>query len=159
MILTPNIRLAEAGDARAMAQMSRQYVEQGLGWSWTEGRVLGAIRSRACNVAVVRERARLAAFGIMQYADDKAHLALLCVHPGRRRRRLGTQLLAWLEKCADTAGIGCVLLEARADNEAALAFYEHLGYRSTGRISGYYRGVLDAVKLEKRLWAEPQVEQ
>lgn len=154
MIITPNIRLAVPRDARDIAQMSRLYIEQGLGWSWTEGRVLGAIRSRSCNVAVVRERGLLAGFGVMQYGEDKAHLALLCVHPGWRKRRIGAQLVAWLEKSADTAGIGCIQLEARADNEAALAFYERLGYRNAGRISGYYRGVLDAIKLEKHLWAE-----
>ena len=49
------------------------------------------------------------------------------------------------------AGIECVRLEARADNPNAIAFYRRQGYREAGRIAGYYRGTVDAVRLEKRL--------
>ena len=38
------VRLARLADAPAIATMSRDYIEQGLGWSWTVGRVERAIR-------------------------------------------------------------------------------------------------------------------
>jgi [ribosomal protein S18]-alanine N-acetyltransferase len=144
----PAIRLAMAQDAALIAEMSRDYVECGLGWSWTPARVLGAVSHRATNVAIAGE---LLAFGIMHYGDDSAHLALLAVRPNQQRRGLGTRLLAWLEKPARVAGIECIRLEARADNPNAIAFYRRQGYREAGRIAGYYRGTLDAVRLEKRL--------
>jgi ribosomal protein S18 acetylase RimI-like enzyme len=44
-----------------------------------------------------------------------------------------------------------VRVEVRDYNPNALAFYEALGFRVTGRVPGYYDGVLDAVRLVKRL--------
>jgi ribosomal protein S18 acetylase RimI-like enzyme len=88
----------------------------------------------------------------MEYGDETAHLVLLGVQPLQRRRGLGRAVVLWLEACANTAGIGLIRLEARADNPTAIAFYESLGYRVASRISGYYSGLIDAIRLEKRLW-------
>jgi [ribosomal protein S18]-alanine N-acetyltransferase len=151
MISIPNITLATAVDARAIAGMSRQYIEYGLGWSWTRERVLRAIHHRETNVAVIHEEGSLLAFGIMSYGEHKAHLVLLAVDPEHRNRGLGATLLAWLEKCAVTAGLERIQLEARADNPGAIAFYEEQGYGSIARVPGYYRGTVDAVRLEKSL--------
>jgi ribosomal-protein-alanine N-acetyltransferase len=148
MTANPPIRLATPQDAALIAEMSRDYVEHGLGWSWTPARVLAAVNHQATNVAVAGD---LVGFGIMHYGDDSAHLALLAVRPARQRCGLGTLLLEWLEKPARVAGIECLRLEARADNPSAIAFYRRQGYREAGRIAGYYRGSIDAVRLEKRL--------
>ena len=152
MILIPQITLARADDARGIAEMSREYIEYGLGWSWTPSRVLKAIQEPATNVAVIRERGVLPGFGIMRYGEQRAHLVLLAVAPTHRHQGLGAVLLAWLEKCAATAGLERVLLEARADNPAAIAFYTEQGYSQTGTVPGYYLGLVDAVRLEKQLW-------
>ena len=157
MLLLPGIRLALPADARAIAEMSREYIEHGLGWSWTRERVLKAIHDGSTNVAVVHEEERVRAFGIMQYGDRRAHLSLLAVQTVHRQRGLATLLLAWLEESAVVAGIERIQLEARSDNAVALGFYARQGYRQTGTVPGYYRGVLDAVRLEKTLW-EPGVE-
>jgi ribosomal-protein-alanine N-acetyltransferase len=150
MLLLPVIRLAEATDAESIALMSRGLIEQGLGWNWREARVRHAVADRATNVAVMTEGAVLLGFGIMHYRDEIAHLALFAVDPGRRRRGLGARLLAWLEEPARIAGIDRVRLEARADNEAAIAFYLEQGFRRVQTVPGYYEGLVDAVKLEKR---------
>jgi ribosomal protein S18 acetylase RimI-like enzyme len=76
---------------------------------------------------------------------------LLGVEAIHRNRGLATLLLSWLEKSAVVAGLECIRLEARSDNVIALAFYARQGYRQTGTVPGYYRGVLDAVRLEKKL--------
>jgi ribosomal-protein-alanine N-acetyltransferase len=147
----PAVRLATAQDALPIAQMSRDFIEQGLGWSWTPSRVLAAMRSRSANVACIDEQLRLAGFGIMEYGDETAHLSLLAVRPEQRERGLGAHLLAWLEKPARVAGIGSIRVEARADNPRAIGFYCRQGFREAGRIAGYYRGTLDAIRLEKAL--------
>lgn len=151
MLLTPVVRLAVAQDATGIAQMSRDYIEHDLGWSWREGRVLRAIRDRATNVAVIPEGEGIAGFGIMQYHDESAHLALFAVHPEHRQQGLGSLLVLWLEKPAAVAGMERIRVEARADNPQAIAFYCRLGFRETGRVAGYYSGVMDAVRLEKNL--------
>ena len=152
MIVIPDVRLAVPSDARSIAQLSRDSIEHGLPWRWTQTRVLGAIGSKSANVAVVSERSCLSAFGIMEYGDETSHLVLLGVQPSRRRTGLGRAVVLWLEACAHTAGIGLIRLEARADNPTGIVFYESLGYRVASRISGYYSGRIDAIRLEKRLW-------
>jgi ribosomal-protein-alanine N-acetyltransferase len=151
MIVAPTIRLGTSRDVAAIAAMSRDYIEQGLGWSWTPARVEAAVRDCAVNVAVIGSLERVVGFGIMHYGDDSAHLALLAVHPNEQHRGLGSLLLAWLEQSARVAGLIRIRLEARADNPAAIGFYDKQGYREIGRTAGYYRGSIDAVRLEKQL--------
>ncbi|MGH8207813.1 MAG: GNAT family N-acetyltransferase [Steroidobacteraceae bacterium] len=147
----PAIRLALPTDAAHIAAMSRDYVEAGLSWSWTTARVLRSIADHASNVAVIADSEGMLGFGIMQYGDHTAHLALLAVHPGHRNRGLGTRLMGWLEKPAVVAGIVSIRLEARADNPLAIDFYRRRGFEPHGRIAGYYQGRIDAVRLGKSL--------
>jgi ribosomal protein S18 acetylase RimI-like enzyme len=147
----PQIRFATPLDAAMIAEMSRDYIEYGLGWSWTPARVLAAVSDRSTNTAVLVEREDIAGFGIMHYGDETAHLALLAVRPNLQQRGLGALLMSWLEKPARVAGIERIRLEARADNPNAIGFYRKQGFREAGRIAGYYRGSVDAVRLEKQL--------
>jgi len=151
MITDYKVRFALPTDAADIADMSRDFIEHGLGWGWTKGRVLRNIHDKATNVAVIREGGQLFGFGIMRYGDESAHLFLLGVHFLRRRRGVGTALVSWLEASARTAGIESVRVEARVSNKSARAFYQSLGYKEIGRVPQYYRGVEDAVRFEKRL--------
>ena len=54
MITNASVQLASSGDAEEIAALSRDYIEQGLGWSWNAARVRRAIRDPNVNVAVVR---------------------------------------------------------------------------------------------------------
>ena len=154
MIANHQIWLALPADARSIAEMSRDYIENGLGWGWTKARVLRAMRDKSTNVAVAHDRGYLLGFGIMAYGDNAAHLVLLGVHKTQRKRGLGACILLWLEECALTAGIERIQVEAREDNEAALWFYRGRGYREIEKLTGYYRGIVNGVRLEKRLWAQ-----
>ncbi|MEO8541927.1 MAG: GNAT family N-acetyltransferase [Burkholderiaceae bacterium] len=147
----PPIRLANPDEAQSIARMSRDWIEHGLGWSWTAARVLQAIGDPSTNVAVLIKGDRLSGFGIMQYLDDDAaHLVLLAVSPVLRHQGMGRQLLLWLEQSAQVAGSTAIRLECRADNTNAIAFYQHLGYRQVGTVLGYYERRVDAVRLLKR---------
>lgn len=146
-----DIRLATTADAVSIAAMSRDQIEQGLPWSWTEARVLAAIRNPETNVAVIGERGALRGFGIIAYRDDTAHLLLFSVDPAHRRRGLGCTLLSWLEEVALTMGITRVVVECRRDNAPARNFYAVSGYHELAITRGYYRGREDAVRLEKWL--------
>jgi len=150
MIDASEIRLALPQDAVRIATMSRDYVEDGLGWGWTPARVLRSIRDRATNVVVAECGADLAGFGIMKYLDDDAHLLLFAVRPEYRRRGVGSGLVAWLESTATTAGIELIFLETRATNTAAREFYAARGYRELATLPRYY-GSEDAVRIGKDL--------
>lgn len=151
MLMLPTTRLAHVVDAAAIADMSRRDIEYGLGWSWREPRVRHAILDPATNVAVMTQPDGIVGFGIMQYRDETAHLALFAIRPSHRNCGLGSQLVAWLEKPALIAGVQHVRVEARADNEKALSFYRRLGFIPVKTVAGYYSGIVDAVQLEKRL--------
>jgi ribosomal-protein-alanine N-acetyltransferase len=153
MIAESAVVLATRGDARAIAEMSRQYIEHGLGWSWTEARVAHAIDDPDTNVAVVRDGGRIVAFGIMGYREERAHLALFAVRTSHQRRGMGSAVLRWLEQVARDAGIRTILVECRRDNGPARNFYGEHGYHERIITPGYYRGVEDAVRLEKWLAA------
>jgi ribosomal-protein-alanine N-acetyltransferase len=155
MISHHDIGLAVADDAAHIALMSRDLIEHGLGWRWTPPRILKAIRDPVTNVAVARIQGKLVGFALMQYKDDEAHLLLLAINPACRRNGIGTALMAWLEACALTAGIGFIYLEARARNDEARAFYRRLGYSEVKRVRGLYAEHEDGVRLAKDLWATP----
>jgi ribosomal-protein-alanine N-acetyltransferase len=155
MPAVPALRLAERGDAAGIATLSRDRIEQGLGWSWTAPRVLRSIADRSSNVVVAAENGLLDGFGIMKYHDDEAHLLLLAVRASAGRRGIGAALVAWLEASARVAGIGQVYLEARLTNNGARAFYATLGYQEIQTLPGDYRGVEACVRLAKDLWVAP----
>jgi [ribosomal protein S18]-alanine N-acetyltransferase len=136
-------------DAPGIAVMSRDLIEAGLGWRWTPREVAQLIRDRTTNVAVAHAGAHLIGFGIMQYADDEAHLLLFAVRPAQRRAGVGSSLLAWLEATAVVAGIEMIFLEARSSNAAARAFYAANGYRELAVMPGYYSNREDAVRMGK----------
>ena len=139
--------LARADEAESIARMSRQYIENGLPWSWDEQRIERCLRHPDCVVLAARDRRRLAGFAIMEFHDVHAHLALLAVQPGCRRRGIGRELVEWLEASARTAGIFTVQLEMRDHNDEARRFYERLGYRESGRKAGYYAEREDAIRM------------
>ena len=64
MLAIPTIRPALPQEAPVIAELSRDNIEHGLGWSWTTTRVLHAIRDPSTNVAVALKHlgARLVAW-------------------------------------------------------------------------------------------------
>ncbi len=153
-----DIALARPSDATAIAELSRDAIEHGLAWRWRPSRVARCIAAPDTNVAVARDNAHLAGFGLMQYAEDTAHLLLLAVTAAHRRRGIATGLVTWLEKSALTAGIGEVQVEVRVSNRYAQRLYGKLGYRTMGRLRGYYQGHEDALRLQKDLWCPISVD-
>ena len=147
--------LATREDAPTLAAMSRDYIERGLGWRWRVPAIENLIASPDTVVLCARASNApgnaIIGFGIMQYALDEAHLILLAVRPRMRRRGLARELLAWLEKTADTAGIRKIELEVRERNAGARKFYRKQGYKSGRLIPRYYDGIETAVRMAKKL--------
>ena len=140
------IRLAEQRDAQAIALMSRDFIEAGLGWKYDAGRVLRAIRDRETLVAIACEggkaagRGTITGFAIMEFGDERAHLVLLAVRPSHRRLGIGERLFAWLLESSRAAGMASIHLELRSSNDAARRFYRAMGFFETVLVPGYYRG-------------------
>jgi ribosomal-protein-alanine N-acetyltransferase len=153
MIADVPVQLATRADALQIAEMSRDTIEYGLPWGWTETRVARAIRSPDMNVVVVREDGRVAGFGIMGYLDEDAHLLLLAVRQERRRSGIASAILLWLEKVAQAAGASRIRVESRQENAPARHFYNEHGYHERALRKRMYSGAADGVMLEK--WLRP----
>ena len=114
-----DIRMAAVSDARRIAEMSKNLIEAGLGWSWTEERGVRSMRDKDTNVVVACDGAHIIGFGITKYRINEAHIVLFAVEKSSQRNGVGTALIKWIEKTALVAGIGIVYLEARLKNSAA----------------------------------------
>jgi [ribosomal protein S18]-alanine N-acetyltransferase len=79
-------------------------------------------------------------------AGDVADLQRIAVAPGWRRRGVAGALLG----ACDVSAFARVLLEVRADNAAAIAFYRRHG--SSRR--GYYADGADAVGMQRPAGAD-----
>jgi ribosomal-protein-alanine N-acetyltransferase len=144
------IRIADPRDAQAIAMMSRDFIEAGLGWKYDAARVMRAIRDRETLAVVACEsgksaapsnlgRGTLTGFAIMELGDERAHLVLLAVRPSHRRLGIGQRLLEWLLESARCAGMASIHLELRAGNDAARRFYRAMSFYETVLVPGYYR--------------------
>jgi ribosomal-protein-alanine N-acetyltransferase len=145
--------LARADDARAIATMSRDLIESGLGWSYPPERVRRLIASTDTVALVARAGATLAGFAIMEFGADRAHLMLLAVSPPHRRQGLGRRLMQWLLQSAQVAGIESLHLELRLSNQGAAAFYRALEFGATLQVPGYYQQREAALRMVRVLRA------
>ncbi|MCW2742374.1 MAG: ribosomal-protein-alanine acetyltransferase [Blastococcus sp.] len=87
--------------------------------------------------------------GLIAY-DDEAHVATLGVTKALQGEGVGSLLLDDLLAEADRRS-PVVLLEVRADNEAAQHLYRKRGFEEIGRRRGYYRpSGADAVVMKRK---------
>lgn len=150
------VRLAQPGDAEDIAALSRELIERGLPWNWRPDRVLKAIRNPETNVAVAGVAGELAGFGIMEYLETDAYLALFAVGHANQRKGIGRSLLGWLEASARVAGAQRIRLETRRDNVPARSFYNELAYQEVSIRRDRYSDGVDGILLEK--WLRPRPE-
>jgi [ribosomal protein S18]-alanine N-acetyltransferase len=146
---------ARPADAQALAAMSRDLIEAGLGWGYRTERFARLIASDDTVALVARANDTPVGFAVMEFGEERAHLIVLAVLPRHQRIGVGRQLVAWLLKSAVTAGITSVHVELRADNAAAFALYRAMGFCETLRVPGYYRGKETAVRMIRMLRVAP----
>jgi ribosomal-protein-alanine N-acetyltransferase len=147
----PLIEFAKPSDTTEIAALSKNEIEQGLGWKYTPEQIVRLINDDTVNVVVARFASRLAGFGIMTYYNNNANLDLLAVKRPYRRIRIGTHIVHWLEQVAITAGAYNIFVQVRSRNSPAVAFYENLGFLLLEEKKGYYRGVESALIMAKSI--------
>ena len=97
--------------------------------------------NRAATLLVAESTERPNVVGYLGFwlIADEAHISTLAVHPSRRRRGIGEQLLREALQMAANRGAEVVTLEVRESNQAALDLYGKFDFRVVGRRPGYYR--------------------
>jgi ribosomal protein S18 acetylase RimI-like enzyme len=148
------LRIANPDDSRSIAEMSRDLIERGLGWSWTPQRVARHIRNRDTTTIVACEGAQIIGFAIMYFGDEHAHLNLLAVDPRYQRTGIGLRMMNWMRESCMISGIAVIYLELRANNDSGRKFYASYGFEETGTVPRYYFGVETAVCMALRLRPE-----
>jgi len=81
---------------------------------------------------------RVVGYTVAWFIADGVHLMNIAVHREFHRQSIGKRLMNHLIDTAKAAGKRVILLEVRASNAAAHAFYRRFGFRSVGIRPGYY---------------------
>ncbi|MDO5620452.1 MAG: GNAT family N-acetyltransferase [Paracoccus sp. (in: a-proteobacteria)] len=99
------------------------------------------------------------AFLIGRVIADEAELLTLATDPATRRQGFASALCRNFTQQAADRGAATGFLEVAADNTAALALYQGLGWQAAGRRKSYYAPGVDGVVMRLNLAemrADPQ---
>ena len=141
------LQFARPRDAQALAVMSRDLIEAGLGWTYQPKRIAELIGDPESITLVARDGQQLVGFAVMTFGDERAHLILLAVRRTHQRRGLARRMVEWLVRSAQAAGMASVHVELRASNRPAYLLYRGLNFAETVHVPGYYRGRETAVRM------------
>jgi ribosomal protein S18 acetylase RimI-like enzyme len=120
------MREAQAADAGAVIAL---WEACGLTRPWNDPAVdfARAVAGPASAVLLLREGGALAASVMVGFDGHRGWVYYLAVAPERRRAGLGRVMMDAAEAWLRARGAPKIQLMVRADNEAALGFYESLG--------------------------------
>ena len=134
------IRAGTEADLEAVVEI--EHASQPPGWSRAQ---FGEEFQRPGGLFLLAEvEGCVCGFAIGWSVAQQTHILNVAVHPNRRRKGIGRNLVEAL--LASGRGEEA-LLELRASNTAACALYESLGFQEVGRRSGYYRDGEDAILM------------
>jgi [ribosomal protein S18]-alanine N-acetyltransferase len=145
---TLRVRRAGAADADAVAGLEAQIFGDD---AWSRASVSEELSnpSRQALVAV-DDAGAVRGYVMVLGVGDVADLQRIAVAPGWRRRGVAGALLG----ACDVSAFARVLLEVRADNVAAIAFYRRHGFAQTSSRRGYYADGADAVVMQRPAGAD-----
>ena len=104
--------------------------------------VAAAVRAGDAALFAAREDGQLAGFGYWRRYERQTHrphadVEKVAVARPFQGRGVGRALTSLLVEAARDAGIEVLTLDARADNERALALYRSLGFKEYGRLADF----------------------
>jgi len=109
------------------APWTREMFLQELRRQWEESEALVAIHGD-----------RLVGYVLCWFVADEIHIVNLAVQSELRRRGIGRYLMQTICDLAERRNVTVATLEVRFHNEAAIALYESLGFRSVAIRKSYY---------------------
>jgi ribosomal-protein-alanine N-acetyltransferase len=103
---------------------------------------------------VARDQGRIVGYAGVFVVGPEADVQTVAVARAEQGRGVGRVLVTALAAHARERGAGVLHLEVRADNSAARALYEGLGFAQVGRRRDYYGRGRDAVLMSRSLIRE-----
>lgn len=146
------IRTATARDVAAVTSLEAE--TQGAD-AWSEALVRDGIEGGLPTIAyvVAEEDGDVLGYAVASFAGDIAELQRIGVAAGSRRTGVASALLDEVIARSPGTGANRLLLEVRADNRGALAFYAARDFVEIDRRPRYYRDGTDAVVMRLPLVA------
>jgi len=128
--------LSDAGprDAKAIAALHAASFRRG----WSDGEVEQLLFDPNVVADRVTIGRALVGFILTRWAADEAEILSIAVDAAARGRGLGGKLLQRNLQRLVALGVRAVFLEVGADNAAALALYQRMGFEQVGKRERYY---------------------
>src|SRR5215469_2059698 len=136
------LRAYEPHDFAALHRLDQSCFPPGIAYSRTTLHHFLAMSSSNCLVAA--DGKAIVGFILAEEHPPLAHIITLDVSATHRRAGIGSALLIETENGLAFRGFRHVLLETSIDNQPAVAFWQHHGYRIEATLKRYYLGRLDA---------------
>jgi ribosomal-protein-alanine N-acetyltransferase len=122
---------------------------------WSVGMLLVELVKPESDWFVALEDGQVVGYVGVQQIVEVAHLLNLAVHPARRHRGLGHELLGRALDTARSRGLPAITLEVRESNVDAQRLYSSAGFVSVGRRRRYYTDTDEDAVLMTLLLDEP----
>lgn len=141
---TMNIRSLRADDLEAVLAIQEMCPEIAQWSVWDYDRVA---RGEMAGWVAAVESGPVAGFLVARRIASDLEILNVGVHPDIRRRGLGARLLAEAIAWGESFHAETAMLEVRASNFAALAFYERQGFHLVGKRPKYYAAPIEDALL------------
>ena len=106
--------------------------------TWSQDSLCQEIDREIALFFIASQAERLVGYSLSWIAADELHILKLAVEPAMRRNKIATLLMRKTMQAAREGGGRMAYLEVRENNQAALRFYESLGFRILGVRRKYY---------------------
>ena len=153
-------RPMSVNDIAAVAQLeARSFDPAGGHECWSENVFADEFSAPGRTWWVIHDQGQIVAFAGGMVVDGNLEVLDVAVDPLRRRQGLAKRLLARITYDAQMLGARTTTLEVAADNKAARALYESIGYEQVGVRRNYYGNGHDALTMKAALPLAIDVEQ
>lgn len=129
------IRPASLADVAALAELERVCFSD----PWTAAAIRETIQYETARTFVAQDSVGIVGFAMARISGEEGEILDLAVLPGKRRRGIGSLLLAAVGKSVQEEGVRELFLEVRESNAAAIGLYQSHGFRPVGLRPRYYR--------------------
>lgn len=123
------------------------------GIAYPRGEIAWLLRNPCITTVIAEQAGTVVGFAACQRKQQQnvryGELITIEVLPRFRRQSIGRELYKTLETNLRDWGGARMQLQVSVENEAAVSFYQCLGYRAVSRIPKYYLGTIDAWQMEK----------
>lgn len=108
--------------------------------AWSENEITNTVKQKQAFCAAAKIEEKVLGYFLCYYVLDECEIARIAVTQEARRQGVGAALFEHMLEMCKSKKIERILLDVRAGNHSAIAFYEKNGFEKDGIRKGYYGG-------------------